>query len=172
LTQPAHLAPARVWVGQPTQPSPPHTLPFPPRALWQNLNRRRRRPANPVISGSLRRRCLVPNRRPSSLYHLLQLESAGASSPGRSGVVSPRFPPPSIASDLGASPSLLFCACCATSGACDARVLAGGSAVVWCSRCVLGEVILGQPLAGRAGTALPCRPDEHLGDGECDFFPL
>jgi hypothetical protein len=85
------------------------------------------------------------------------------------------FPSVSTAIDrlrFGASPSLLYCACCATSGACDALVLAGGSAVVWCSRCVLGEVILGQPLAGRAGTALPCRPDEHLGDGECDFFPL
>jgi hypothetical protein len=69
---------------------------------------------------------------------------------------------------LGASPSLLFWACCATSGPCDARVLAGRSAVVWCSRCVLGEVILGQPLAGRAGTTLPCHPDEHLGDGEYD----
>jgi hypothetical protein len=26
-----------------------------------------------------------------------------------------------------------------------------------------------QPLAGRAGTALPCRPDEYPGDGERDF---
>jgi hypothetical protein len=66
------------------------------------------------------------------------------------------------------SPSLLFCACCATSGACDAWVLTRGSAMVWCSRCVLGEVIPGQPLAGHVGTALPCHPDEHLGDGECD----
>jgi hypothetical protein len=30
-----------------------------------------------------------------------------------------------------------------------------------------GEDSLGQPLAGRAGTAQPCRPDEHLGVGEC-----
>jgi hypothetical protein len=37
----------------------------------------------------------------------------------------------------------------------------------WCGAPgVLGEVYPGQPLAGRAGTALPCRPDEHLGDGE------
>jgi hypothetical protein len=35
---------------------------------------------------------------------------------------------------------------------------------------VLGEDYLGQPLAGRVGTALPCRPDEHLGDGECLFL--
>jgi hypothetical protein len=32
-----------------------------------------------------------------------------------------------------------------------------------------GEDYPGQPLAGRAGTALPCRPDEHPGDGERDF---
>jgi hypothetical protein len=28
----------------------------------------------------------------------------------------------------------------------------------------LGEVFLRQLLAGRAGPALPCHPDEHLGD--------
>jgi hypothetical protein len=27
----------------------------------------------------------------------------------------------------------------------------------------LGEDVPRQPLAGRAGTALPCHPDEHLG---------
>jgi hypothetical protein len=32
-----------------------------------------------------------------------------------------------------------------------------------------GEDYPGQPLAGRAGTALPCRLDEHPGDGEHDF---
>jgi hypothetical protein len=35
---------------------------------------------------------------------------------------------------------------------------------------VFGEDYLGQPLAGRAGTALPCYPDKHLGDGECLFL--
>jgi hypothetical protein len=40
----------------------------------------------------------------------------------------------------------------------------------WCGAPhVLGEDFLGQPLAGRAGTALPCRLDEHPGDGERDF---
>jgi hypothetical protein len=67
---------------------------------------------------------------------------------------------------LDASPSPLL-ACCATTGACDTWVHTGGSAVVWCSRCVLSEVFLGQPLAGRIGTALPCRLDEHPGDGKC-----
>jgi hypothetical protein len=33
----------------------------------------------------------------------------------------------------------------------------------WCGAPrVPGEVFLGQPLAGRTGTALPCHPDEHL----------
>jgi hypothetical protein len=32
-----------------------------------------------------------------------------------------------------------------------------------------GEDYPGQPLAGRAGTALPCRPDKHPDDGEHDF---
>jgi hypothetical protein len=32
-----------------------------------------------------------------------------------------------------------------------------------------GEDYPRQLLAGRAGTALPCRPDEHPGDGERDF---
>jgi hypothetical protein len=82
---------------------------------------------------------------------------------------------PSVATATGChrhdtSPSPPSCACCATSGACEVWVLAGGSAVVWCSRCVLGEVFLGQPLAGHAGTALPCHPDEHPGNGEHDFF--
>jgi hypothetical protein len=82
-----------------------------------------------------------------------------------------RYPPPLVASDL--LPRQAFSsACCATSGACDARVLAGGDAMVWCSRRALSEVIPGQPLAGRAGTALPCRPDEYMGDSECDFFPF
>jgi hypothetical protein len=34
---------------------------------------------------------------------------------------------------------------------------------------VLGEDILGQLLIDRAGTALPCRSDEHLGAGEFAF---
>jgi hypothetical protein len=48
------------------------------------------------------------------------------------------------------------------SGGCDVCVHAGDAVLLVCR----GEDYLGQPLAGRAGTALPCRPDEHLGDGE------
>jgi hypothetical protein len=36
----------------------------------------------------------------------------------------------------------------------------------------LGEDVPRQPLAGRAGTALPCHPDEHLGDWWASPSPL
>jgi hypothetical protein len=55
LTQPAHLARLSQtgsglgWSTDPAQP--PHSLPSPPRALWRTLNRRRRRPVIPAISG-------------------------------------------------------------------------------------------------------------------------
>jgi hypothetical protein len=146
LTQPAHLArlsQTGSGLGRSTDPAqPPHSLSSPPRAHWRNLNRRHRRPANPVISGGLRRRCLGPIATlvPSTTYSNWNRREL----PLRGDLGG--FPSVSAAIDrlrFGASPSLLFCACCATSGACDARVLAGGSAVVWCSRCELGEVILG-----------------------------
>jgi hypothetical protein len=98
---PGSVKPDRLGSGSVNRPSPaPHSPPLLLELSGESLNRRRRRPANPAISSGLCRRCLGPNRRPSSLYLLLQLESAEASSPGRSGVVSPRFPPPLIASDL------------------------------------------------------------------------
>jgi hypothetical protein len=59
---------------------------------------------------------------------------------------------------VGPSPG----ACWATTGACDVCVHAGDAMLLVCR----GEDYPGQPLAGRVGTALPCRPDEHLGDGE------
>jgi hypothetical protein len=98
---PGSVKPDRLGSGSVNRPSPtPSLTPSPPRAHWLTLNRRRHRPANPAISGGLRRRCLGQIHRPSSLYHLLQLESARASPPRRSRVVSPRFPPLSVASDL------------------------------------------------------------------------
>jgi hypothetical protein len=98
---PGSVKPDRLGSGSVNRPSlAPSLSPSLPRALRRTLNRRRHRPANPAISGGLRRRCLGQIRCPNSLYHLLQLESMGASSPGRSGVASPRFPPSSVASDL------------------------------------------------------------------------
>jgi hypothetical protein len=154
------------WVGQPTQPSPLTPLSLSPRALWRHLDRRRRRLVTPAISGGLWHRCLGQNDRIHFLYQLLQLESARSSSPGRSGWFPPRDLPPPNTSD---AVTRRAGACWATSSAWAMRVPAGRSAMVWCSWCVLDEVFPRQPLAGRAGTALPCHPDELLGDGECDF---
>jgi hypothetical protein len=98
---PGLVEPDRLGSGSVNRPSPaPSLSPSLPRALWRTLNCHRRRPTIPAIPGSLRRRRLGQNRRPNSLYHLLQLESTGASSPERSVVVSPRFPPSPVASDL------------------------------------------------------------------------
>jgi hypothetical protein len=95
---------------------------------------RRRRLASPASSGDLHRCHLGRNMRPCALYQLHRVESPGASSTRRSGWF---FPSGSVASNhlrFGASPSFLSCACCATPGSCVAQELAGGSAVVWCSR--------------------------------------
>jgi hypothetical protein len=80
---------ARVWVGQSTQPSP-LTLTLSSSSSLVNPKSPPPSPSHSAISGGLRRQCLGQNRRPSSLYHLLQLESAETSPPRRSGVVSPR----------------------------------------------------------------------------------
>jgi hypothetical protein len=79
------VEPDRLGSGSVNRPSPApsHSLSL-PRELWRTLNRRRRRPTIPANSGGLRRRRLGQNRRPNSLYHLLQLESTGASFPRRS----------------------------------------------------------------------------------------
>jgi hypothetical protein len=80
----------------------------------------------------------------------------------------PRDPPSPNAPDAVPRRAGACWACWATSGAWAARVPASRCTMVWCSWCVLDEVFPRQPLAGRAGTALPCHPDEHLGVGECD----
>jgi hypothetical protein len=98
---PGSVKPDRLRSGSVNRPSPAPSLTLSPlRALWRTLSHRRHRLANPAISGGLRHQCLGQNRRPSPLYHLLQLESAETSPPGRSGVVSPRYPPMLVASDL------------------------------------------------------------------------
>jgi hypothetical protein len=49
----------RLGSGSVNRPNPAPSFSLsPPRALWRTLSRRRHRPANPAISGGLRRRCL------------------------------------------------------------------------------------------------------------------
>jgi hypothetical protein len=80
---------------------------------------------------------------------------------------------PSVAAATGhlrhdASPSPPSCACCATSGACDVWVHAGGSAVVWCSPCARWS--LPWAASGRPHRHCPAMPFRRApGDGECDF---
>jgi hypothetical protein len=82
---PGMVEPDRLGSGSVNRPSPaPSLFPSRPRELWRTLNRRRHRPTFPVSSGGRRRRRLGQNSRPNSLYLLLQLESADASSPRRS----------------------------------------------------------------------------------------
>jgi hypothetical protein len=168
LAQPAHSGsakPTRLGSGsvKPTQPSPIRPLSLSLVEPSGELDRRRRRLAPPANPGGHRHRHLRRITRPSTPYQLHQVESPTASSPRGSGW---SFPSGSAVSEhprCGASPcwsllsqlSLLRCLCLA--------VLAGWSVKVWCSRCGLGEDFPRQPLAGRAGPALPCHPDEHLG---------
>jgi hypothetical protein len=97
---PGSVKPNRLGSGSVNRPSPaPSLSSLSPRALWRNLDRRRRRPVTPAISGGLRRRCLGQNGRLHSLYQLLQLESTRTSSPRRSRWFPPQDPPPSNISD-------------------------------------------------------------------------
>jgi hypothetical protein len=146
LAHSAHLArliqPARVWVGQTDPAQPSLALPSPSRARWRSGSP----PSPPGHSGHLRwplPPMLGQNGRLHFLYQLLQLESAEISPPRRSGWCSPSETAATNRLRFGASPCLPSRACCATSGAWVARELAGGSAVVWCSRWVLDEVNLG-----------------------------
>jgi hypothetical protein len=110
----------RLGSGSVNRPRPALSLsPSLPRELWRTLNCHR--PTIPANSGGLRRRCLGQNRRPNSLYHLLQLESMGASPPGRSVGGFPSVSAVASASNLMLRRAL-SCACCATSGGCEVCV--------------------------------------------------
>jgi hypothetical protein len=170
---PGSVKPDRLGSGSVNQPSPaPSLSPSPPRALW-----RIPKPPPPSLGQSGHLRWPSPPMLGANPSPQLPLPPPPVGIDGNFlfGEIWGGFPSVAAATSRlrhDASPSPPSCACCATSSACEVWVLAGGSAVMWCSRCVLGEVFLGQPLSGRAGTALPCRPDEHPGDGECDFSPL
>jgi hypothetical protein len=147
-------------VNRPSPAQPPHPLSHSSSSL-ATLDRRRRHLASPASPGGLCRRPLGRNTLLCALSQLHQLESSAASSPRRSGW---SFPSGSTASEhpcCSASPSwsllsLLRCLffVCAHRWKCQGVVLPVR----------LGEDFPRQPLAGRTGTALPCHPDEHLGD--------
>jgi hypothetical protein len=138
LVQPAHLGqakPTRLGSGSVNRPSPALAahLSLPHRSLWRSGSP----PPSPGDSGQLRwppSPMLGQNGRLHFLYQLLQLETAETSSPRRSGWFSPSETAATNRPQFDAPPSLLSCACCATSDAGVARELADGSAVVWCSR--------------------------------------
>jgi hypothetical protein len=180
---PGLVEPDRLGSGSVNRPSPaPSHSPSLPRELRRTLNCHRRCPTIPANSGGLRHRCptisansgglrhrrLGQNCRPNSLYHLLQLESTGASSPGRSvgGFLLVFAVAGRLRLDASPSPLQVLAVQPLALVMCEYTPVEAS----WCGAPgVLGEVFLGQPLAGRAGTALPWRPDKHLGNGERDF---
>jgi hypothetical protein len=98
---PGSIKPDRLGSGSVNRPSPASSLS--PLSSSSSLVKPKSPPPSPGHSGHLRWPSppkLGANRRPSFLYHLLQLESADASPPRRSRVVSPRYPPSLVASDL------------------------------------------------------------------------
>jgi hypothetical protein len=107
-TWPGWTRPARVWVGQLTQPSP---LTLSPLSSSCSLANPKSPPPSPDHSNHHRwppPPTLGQNCRPNSLYHLLQLELMGASSPGRSWVGFPSVSTLTGRLRLDASPSPLL----------------------------------------------------------------
>jgi hypothetical protein len=157
---------ARVWVGQtdPTQTASSHSLPL-SLALESSLanpSRLCHRLAIPADSGEFRRCHLGRVAHLRALFHLHQTVLPAASSPRRSRAGShSRI---ASLSPLTLTPCRLSVVLAVLlrgdPGVCEHP----GDAVLLVCR---GEDSLGQPLASRTGTALPCRPDEHLGVSEC-----
>jgi hypothetical protein len=182
-TYPAGSNPIGQNLGRSNRPRPAsssHSSPLD--SLQRTLNRCRHCLAIPADSGELRHRHLGQNAPLSTLSRLHRTDLLAVSSPRRpkawlhSGF---RLP---VATEPKTSPATSY----------RLQLLWGEYGVVvllcygwwlcrreskqprWgcssCHRCRSGEDFPRQPLAGHAGTTLPFHPNEHLGDGECDFL--